>query len=158
MASECDCFLIRQEHQSLFLSLHHQKSVHHVNIQYGPDGYKLENGSAKDSFAELDDLVAYYREHSLNKIVDTKLGAMCEKSLTLLEQTAAHSMSSADKTTSINAYASVTKPATPPPVHKSIRSSGNYNSLSVYKWGLAWTDSAGLILVRSNPPCLGQAR
>ena len=162
MTSECNCFLIRQENKSLILSLRHQNSVHHVNIQYGPGWYKLENGSAQDNFAELDHLLAYYRENALSKTLDTKLGAMCEKSLTL---SAASGTSGRDNTTSISTYASFTKPATPS-ADKSLFSSGNYNSLSGYQGTITKEEadaalsvgSGNVFMVREGPTGLVLSR
>ena len=132
MTSECDCFLIRQEHQSLILSLRHQNSVHHVNIQFGPGWYKLENGSAQDSFAELDHLLAYYRENALSKTLDAKLGPMCEKkSPKLSGQPVAYGNIITDTSTSTSTGV-IAKPAIPSSVNSSY-SSGN-ESLSEFSW------------------------
>ena len=72
-ASGNDCFLIRESGKSLVLSLIHHGQVHHVNIQYGPDWYKLESSSAP-KFIELENLVSYYR-------VSDALGVACTTKL-----------------------------------------------------------------------------
>ena len=72
--SGCDCFLIRHDQEILVLSLIHDGEFHHITISYGPGWYELENGSARYSFTELEDLVAHYL-HSPELAM--RLGEVC---------------------------------------------------------------------------------
>ena len=76
----CDCFLIREDGRALVLSLIHHRQLHHVNIEYGPGWYELENGSAPYSFTELDELVSHYATEPINENLRVTLQVPCEKS------------------------------------------------------------------------------
>ena len=78
-ASGNDCFLIRHDQQMLVLSLSHCEEFHHVKIKYGPGGYELENGTAHYSFLGLDDLIDYYRNNPLSKVIGVKLDQACDR-------------------------------------------------------------------------------
>ena len=81
-ASGNDCFLIRHDRQILILSLSHCEEFHHVKINYGPGWYELENGSAEYSFLGLDDLIDYYQNNPLSKLIDVQLDQTCDRILT----------------------------------------------------------------------------
>ena len=76
-ASGGDCFLIRHCQGVLVLSLIHDGELHHININYGPGWYELENGSAQYHFTELKDLVKHYRSYPIRDF--TLLGQVCGK-------------------------------------------------------------------------------
>ena len=78
-ASDSDCFLIRHCQGILVLSLIHDREFHHITIKYGPGWYELENGSAQNSFTELEDLVTYYWGYHISPDLAFTLGCACEK-------------------------------------------------------------------------------
>ena len=78
-ASGSDCFLTRHCQQMLVLSLLHCGEFHHLRIKYGPGGYELENGTAQYSFLGLDDLIEYYRDNPLSKVIGVKLDQTCDR-------------------------------------------------------------------------------
>ena len=73
-ASGCDCFLVRHCQGVLVLSLIH--GFHHITINYGPDWYELENGSAR---AELGELVTHYQSYPISPDFAFTLGQASEK-------------------------------------------------------------------------------
>jgi len=78
-ASGDDCFLIRDEGGTLFMSLIHQGEVHHIKIKYGFGGYALESGStAVYNFTELEDLVSHYQSEVISDSLKTTLGVVCK--------------------------------------------------------------------------------
>ena len=80
-ASGHDCFLIR-ESRGLVLSFINSGRTHHIKFAYGPGYYKLKIDSEQEKFAEIEDLVSYYRSHYISDSHDSlkvKLGNVCMK-------------------------------------------------------------------------------